>query len=118
TNSPAILLRNEAFKDSKARWLGVTLVGKGNRDVAGSTVTLQTDGRTLTRFAKGGGSYLSANDRRILFGLGAAGAPKRFTAKWAWGQEQHFDGLEPGSYWKLREGVERAEREKDAKSRE
>jgi hypothetical protein len=110
TNSPAALLRNEAANDAKTRWLGVKLVGKGHRDVTGSTITLQTDTRTLTRFSKGGGSYLSAGDRRMLFGLGATGQAKRLTVKWAWGAEQHFDQFEPGAYWELREGEDKATR--------
>jgi enediyne biosynthesis protein E4 len=53
---------------------------------------------------KGGGSYLSANDPRILFGLGTAGKVKRLTAKWSWGETQTWDGIEPGAYWELTEG--------------
>ncbi|MFO0968968.1 MAG: CRTAC1 family protein [Gemmataceae bacterium] len=103
-NGPAVLLRNEAFKDKPARWLGVQLVGKRNRDVSGTTVTLKSGERTLLRFSKGGGSYLSASDRRILFGLGEAGEVGRLTVRWVWGKEQHFDGLKAGGYWELREG--------------
>ena len=71
SNSPVTLLANEtAAAVPGTRWLGVKLVGRGHRDVVGSTVVLQGDTRTLTRFAKGGGSYLSASDPRLLFGLG------------------------------------------------
>src|SRR5439155_12152740 len=73
TNSPAVILRNEAAEGNPARWLGVKLVGRDNRDVAGTTVVLEGGGRRLTRFVKGGGSYLSSGDRRILFGLGTSG---------------------------------------------
>ena len=111
TNSPAVLLRNEASAGSQSRWLGVKLKGKGGRDVVGSTLSLKTDTRTLTRFTKGGGSYLSASDQRVLFGLGASGKAGRLTVKWSWsGAEQHFDDLEPGSYWDLREGEPAAAR--------
>ena len=79
-------------------------MGKGNRDVVGTTVVLEGDTRRLTRFAKGGGSYLSASDQRILFGLGTSEKFGRLTVKWSWGAEQHFDNLAPGSYWELREG--------------
>jgi enediyne biosynthesis protein E4 len=104
TNSPAVLLRNEASADRPARWLGVKLVGRGNRDVTGSTVVLEGSSRQLTRFAKGGGSYLSSSDRRILFGLGTSEQIRRLTVKWAWGKEEHWDKLEPNSYWEIREG--------------
>ena len=40
------LLRNEAAQDSKSPspWVGIKLVGKGNRDVVGSTVVVETAG--------------------------------------------------------------------------
>ena len=104
TNSKAVILKNEAAVGNPARWLGIKLVGKDNRDVVGTTVVLQGDTRRLTRFAKGGGSYLSASDQRILFGLGTSEKFGRLTVKWSWGAEQHFDNLAPGSYWELREG--------------
>ena len=38
--------------------------------MVGARVTLEAGGRTQTRFAKGGGSYASSPDRRLVFGLG------------------------------------------------
>jgi hypothetical protein len=110
TNGQAVLLRNEASAGNAARWLGIKLVGRGDRDVAGSTVILEGGPRPLTRFAKGGGSYLSACDRRILFGLGTTQKVQRVTVRWAWGKEEHWDNLEPNSYWELREGEKIAKR--------
>jgi hypothetical protein len=109
-NSPVVVLRNEASKDNPARWLGVKLIGKAHRDIVGSTITLETSTRTLTRFAKGGGNYLSSSDRRLLFGLGPTDQPKRLTVKWAWGSEQTWETLEPGCYWELRESDPAAKR--------
>jgi hypothetical protein len=110
TNSPVVLLRNEAAADTGARWLGVKLVGRDHRDIAGSSVILEGTTRKLTRFAKGGGSYLSASDRRILFGLGTSEACRRVTVRWCWGKEQSWDDLEPNAYWELREGEAKAKR--------
>ena len=76
----------------------------GSNLVVGSTAIVECNGRKLTRFAKGGGSYLSARDRRILFGLGAATAVQRVTVHWSWGQTQVWEGLQPGRYYELREG--------------
>ncbi len=112
TNGPATLLRNEAGLDTPANWLGLRLVGRGHRDVVGSTVIVEADGRRLTRFTKGGGSYLSAGDPRILVGLGAATHVSRVTAKWSWGATQSWDGLECNRYWDLHEGETRARRPK------
>jgi hypothetical protein len=103
-NEPVVLLRNEAG-DRPAHWLGVELVGKDNRCVAGATLSLKAGGRTLTRFAKGGGSYLSASDRRILFGLGPATGAGRLTVKWPWGRTEYWDGLAPDRYHRLAEGA-------------
>jgi hypothetical protein len=93
------------------RWLGIKLVGRKNRDVVGSTATLELiGGRTLTAFIKGGGSYLSANDQRLVFGLGDSSAAGRLTVKWAWGETQRWEGLELSGYYELREGEPMARR--------
>ena len=103
TNSPVAVLQNAVGEHAPARWLGIRLVGLDHRDVVGSTVTLETGTRKLTRYVKGGGSYCSASDSRLLFGLGPDGTPRRITVKWSWGETQVWDGLEAGSYWELRE---------------
>jgi len=67
-------------------WLGLELVGKGNRDLAGSRVVVVTaGGRTMTRFVKGGGSYASSADRRLVFGLGAADRIDKLEVYWRGG---------------------------------
>jgi hypothetical protein len=110
-NEPAVLLRNEAVgpQGAGAHWLGVELAGRGHRDVAGARLTLEAGGRRLTRFAKGGGSYLSSADRRHLFGLGSAQQVGRLTVTWPWGETQHWDGLAGDRYWKLIEGEKEAQ---------
>lgn len=100
-NAPVAVLRNEGT----GAWVGFRLAGKGNRDAVGSTVVLETAAGTQTRFVKGGGSYLSANDSRALFGLGTGGAVTRVRVFWSWGAEQSWDGIEPGAYWELTEGA-------------
>jgi hypothetical protein len=111
-DTPVAVLRNEGAAISPTtRWLGIRLVGRNHRDVVGSTVTVQLAGtaRTLTRFTKGGGSYLSANDQRLLFGLGDAGQPGRLTVKWSWGEVQTWGNLEPNRYHVLHEGQSQAQ---------
>ncbi len=104
TNSPVVLLRNEAGRSAATHWLGVQLVGRNHRPVAGATVNLEAGGRTHTGFARGGGSYLSSSDPRLLFGLGPAGPVGRLTVRWPWGGTEVWDGLEAGAYWEVREG--------------
>jgi hypothetical protein len=101
-NTRAAVLRNRAGDQN--RWLGIRLVGRDHRDIAGSTVVIECGDRRLTRFAKGGGSYLSASDTRLLFGLGKEEALHSVQVHWSWGESQSWDKLEPGAYWDLVEG--------------
>ena len=101
-NNATGVLRNEAA--ASPRWLGLRLVGRGNRDVVGSTVVLEGSTRRLTRFVRGGGSYLSASDPRLLIGLGPSETVRKITVKWSWGKTQTWDAPELNSYWELREG--------------
>jgi hypothetical protein len=106
TNSPVILLRNQAAKAQATphHWLGLQLAGRAGRDVVGSTVIVESNGQKLTRFTKGGGSYCSSGDRRLLFGLGESDSVERVTVKWSWGQTQTWDKLAADQYWELKEG--------------
>lgn len=101
-NEPVVVLRNEA--QTSQHWLGIALVGRKNRDVVGAKVTLEVHGRRLTRFAQGGGSYLSSSDRRHIFGLNEADSVGRLTVAWPGGKEEHWDGLGVDRYWRLEEG--------------
>jgi len=83
-NAPAALVRNIVPKGG-THWLGLELVGKGNRDLAGSRVVVTAGGRTMTRFVKGGGSYASSADRRLVFGLGAADRIDKLEVYWRGG---------------------------------
>jgi hypothetical protein len=101
-NEPVVLLHNEA--PPRGHWLGVELAGKGHRDVVGAKLTLEAGGQKWTRFAQGGGSYLSSSDRRHVFGLGAADRVGRLTVVWPGGKEEHWDGLAVDKYHRLAEG--------------
>jgi hypothetical protein len=104
-NEPAAVLRNNpSGAAARPHWLGLELVGRKHRDVAGAKVVVEAGGRARTRFAKGGGSYLSSGDRRILVGLGESDRVGRVTVTWPWGEDQHWDGLMSDRYWKLVEG--------------
>src|SRR5262249_56192937 len=75
-----------------------------NGSVVGARVALEADGRTQSRFGKGGGSYASANDPRHVFGLGTADKVGKLTVTWPSGREQTWDGLAVERYWRLTEG--------------
>jgi hypothetical protein len=97
-NEPVAILRNVA--DTGHHWVGVSLARKDNADYVGARLTMEVNGRKLTRFAKGGGSYLSASDRRIIFGLGKADKAGRLTVEWPSGtpRVEHWDNLPVDSY--------------------
>jgi enediyne biosynthesis protein E4 len=101
-NGPAVLLRNAL--ETGHHWLGAELVGRPYRDAVGARLALEAGGRTLLRTVKGGGSYLSSGDRRVLFGLGADGKVGRLTARWPSGKVQVWDNLPVDRYWRLVEG--------------
>jgi len=65
-------------------WLDVQL----SRFAPGAVVTVTLpDGRRLTRIVQAGSSYLSSEDQRVHFGLGAASAVRSLTVRYPWGGE-------------------------------
>jgi hypothetical protein len=102
---PVALLRNATPTEN--RWVRLDLEGDGkasNRNAIGSRVEVEAGGRKQTRWVAGGGSYLSAGDRRVLVGLGSAATVTRVTVRWPSGREQSFGPLEAGRGYLLREG--------------
>ncbi len=87
-------------------WLRLELVGDGkqsNRNAIGARVEIETTAGRQVRFLNGGGSYLSASERRMLVGLGPAQRAQRVTVRWPSGREQTFTDLEGQRWWRLRE---------------
>src|SRR5207244_5381883 len=76
-NEPVVLLQNSLRNGN--HWLGIELVGNPYRDAVGAKLVLEVGGQKLMRIIKGGGSYLSASDRRVLFGLGKSDTVGRLT---------------------------------------
>ena len=105
------LLRNATANGN--RWLGLELIGDGvksNRNAVGARVEVEVGGQRQVRFVNGGGSYLSASDRRLQIGLGSATRAERVIVVWPSGRKQEFRDMAGGAYWRLREGKEQAER--------
>ncbi|HKQ62482.1 MAG TPA: CRTAC1 family protein [Candidatus Polarisedimenticolaceae bacterium] len=83
----ALLLRNDTAE--AGHWLEVRLVGtNSNRDAVGTRVTVTAGGRAQLRERKGGGSYLSASDGRLHFGLGSAARADELQVRWPGGRRQ------------------------------
>jgi hypothetical protein len=101
-NEPVAILRNIAPEGHP--WLGVDLVRKGHADIVGARVVLEAGGRRQTRFAKGGGSYASSSDRRLVFGLAKADRIDKLTVYWPDGRRQQWTGLGVDRYHVLVQG--------------
>jgi hypothetical protein len=83
-DAPPILLRNDS---SPGHWLEVDLVGKGpgGRDAIGAKVEVQAGSLRLHRWRFGGGSYVSASEGRLHFGLGREDKVGRIVVSWPGG---------------------------------
>lgn len=101
---PAVLLRNGTVTDH--HWLGLELVGDGkksNRNAIGVRVEIEAGGSKQVRFVNGGGSYLSASDRRLLIGLGKAEKADRVVIHWPSGQQQELKDVAGGKWQRIQE---------------
>jgi hypothetical protein len=108
-NGPVALLHNQTQTDNN--WLTLELVGDGqksNRNAIGARVEIEYGGRRQVRFLNGGGSYLSAHDRRILAGLGSAETAERVLVTWPSGKQQEFRNLEARRWYRLHETQKQA----------
>ena len=78
--------------DSPHHWLGLRLVGgEAPRDMLGARVEVaRSDGTTLWRRARADGSYGSANDPRVLVGLGDTTDIPRVRVYWPSGQVEEW----------------------------
>jgi ASPIC and UnbV/FG-GAP-like repeat len=74
-----VLLRNDTTPSPNRHWLEVRL----RTFAPGALVTATLDdGRTLVREVQAGSSYLSSEDPRVQFGLGAAATVARLTVRY------------------------------------
>ena len=98
-----LLLHNQG--DATGHWLEVHLVGtRGNRDGYGAILTAAVQGRSLVRQCHSDGSYLSASDKRVHFGLGSASHVDTLTIRWPSGHIDKYGNLPANRCLTLREG--------------
>lgn len=75
-------------------WLAIKLKGtKSNRDGIGARVEIYTAGKRQTAERVAGSGYLSQNDARLHFGLGAASTVDKLIVHWPSGREQTLTNL-------------------------
>jgi enediyne biosynthesis protein E4 len=83
-DGPAYILHNETA--TRNHWLTLQLVGhKSNRDAIGAEVKLLTAKGMQLATVTTAGSYLSASDKRVHFGLGSENVAKSIEIRWPCG---------------------------------
>lgn len=104
-DGPPQLLENR--QPAGPAWLGLRLVERtGKRDALGAIARLElADGSFLVRRVQSDGSYLSASDPRILFGLAGRARPLHLDISWPDGTRERFPPPPTGAYATLRQGT-------------
>ncbi len=114
-NSKVALLVNQARNEN--HWICLRLVGtRSNRDGIGARVQAWAGKRTFVDEVRSGSSYISSNDMRIHFGLGAATAVDVVELRWPSGLKERFEHLVANQIHTLKEGTGTALKESPAKS--
>jgi len=110
TNGQPRLLVNNIGNQN--HWIGLRLVGAAQgtaanqaRDMLGARVGIVRDGGpTLWRRVRSDGSYASANDPRVLVGLGQSTSVSRVRVIWPSGKTEEWSSIAVDRYTTLREG--------------
>ena len=101
-NEPPTLLRNDAPPGN--RWIKIRLEGtKSNRSAIGARVLTRYGGKVQVQEVLSQSGFLSANDPRLHFGLGAA-TTADIEIRWPLGTLEKYAGLAAGQLVTIREG--------------
>jgi len=101
-NDAPVILRNNGTAN---HWVGLSLVGsKSNRDGIGARVVVtDSNGRKQIFDVSTSSSYLSANDGRLIVGLGQALGVKSIEIRWPSGQVQMISDPKLQQYLTVKE---------------
>jgi hypothetical protein len=90
---------------SLKHWVGLRLIGNAApRDMVGARVMVtRADGLTIWRRARADGSYASANDPRVLVGLGDSAQPPNVRVIWPDGRIGEWKSVPIDRYTTLKE---------------
>jgi tetratricopeptide (TPR) repeat protein len=103
-NEPLISLYNRTSRPG--HFLTLCLEGtRSNRDAIGARVTVGCGGRRQVAQRFGGGSYQSASDPRLHFGLGDESRVEYVEVRWPSGHVDRHTGLLAECAYRLREGA-------------
>ncbi len=101
-NEPPSLLRNDA--PAGRHWIKIRLEGtRSNRSAIGSKVVVRYGRKIQAQEVMSQSSYLSSNDPRLHFGLGAT-ATADVTVRWPDGNSEHYPALAADRLVTIREG--------------
>jgi tetratricopeptide (TPR) repeat protein len=101
-NSPMAYFHNRTKQTG--HFLTVRLEGtQSNRDAIGAKLVVTAGGQRQTAWRLGGGSYASAEDPRLHFGLGPAERIEEIEVHWPSGRVDHFRDLPADTGYLIRE---------------
>jgi enediyne biosynthesis protein E4 len=101
-NGPTRLLINQTANGH--HWIGLRLVGVGGRDMLGARLEVTQAGVPIRwRRARSDGSYASANDPRVVVGLGETSSPPDVRVTWPDGKVDTWTHVEIDRYSTLKE---------------
>jgi hypothetical protein len=100
---PRLLMNNVG---SRSHWVGLRLIGRQTaRDMLGARVGIvREDGSVLWRRARTDGSYASANDPRVVVGLGRMARVAGVRVRWPDGTTEESGAPAIDTYTTLKEG--------------
>jgi hypothetical protein len=93
-NQPVAVLANRSNESRKNHWCGVRLIGtRGAREATGALVRLISADKVQVRQLVGGGSFASASDRRLHFGIGTCSTVERLEIAWPSGNTSRVENV-------------------------
>ena len=99
---PSLLVNSMKYGN---HWVEFKTVGtRSNRDGLGAKITVKVGKRTLVDEVRSGSSYISQNDLRVHFGLGAATKLDSVEVRWTSGLTERFEDLPVDAIHTLNEG--------------
>ncbi len=98
----ATLLRNDG--GNRGNWITIKTIGtRSNRDGIGARLTVVADRITQVKHVKNSGSYCSASDLRVHFGLGSATKVAALEIRWPSGSIQKLENLKANQLLVIKE---------------
>ena len=102
-NDVQTLMQNRGV--NRNHWIGFITEGtRTNRSGIGSRIRVKAGAQTWTGEVRSGGSYISQNDRRVLFGLGSMSRIDWAEIRWPDGETRRFENLAANKYYFLKQG--------------